>query len=169
MLLCLRFKYFFIIYHVICYKVNTATVCVRVQSDNKCLVSWTIFQIEDNSLSLSELFENIKGGRVSMIVPSSELSQAQLEKVFTRKSKENLTIIDPAIQLSDVLVNFGQFIRYNIVIRVTTPTPVGVTTLVQPNIFVYMMQNSARMAAAECINHLPDLLPERNNKDKLYN
>jgi len=25
------------------------------------------------------------------------------------------------------------------------------------------------MAAAECINHLPDLLPERNNKDKLYN
>ena len=43
-----------------------ATVCVRVQSAEKCLVSWTIFQIEDNSLSLLELFENIKNGRVSI-------------------------------------------------------------------------------------------------------
>jgi len=71
--------------------------------------------------------------------------------------------MDPTIQLSDVLVNFGQFI-YNVVIRVTTPATVVVTTLVQPNIFTYMMQNSARMAAAECVNHLPDLLPERNHK-----
>ena len=88
----------------ICYKVNMVTVCVCLQSDNKCLVSWTILQIEDSSLSLSELFENIKGGRVSMIIQSSELSmselsQAQLEKIFIGKSKENLTIIDPAIQL----------------------------------------------------------------------
>ena len=45
------------------------TVCVRVQSAEKCLVSWTIFQMEDHSLSLSELFENIKSGRVSIIVP----------------------------------------------------------------------------------------------------
>ena len=46
------------------------TVCVRVQS--ACLVSWTIFQMEGHSLSLSELFENIKSGRVSIIVLSSE-------------------------------------------------------------------------------------------------
>ena len=72
----------------------------------------------------------------------------QLEKVFIGKSKEILTNIDPSIQLCDVLVSFGQFIRYN-VIRVTTPVSGGVTTLVQPNIFAYMMQNSARMAAAE--------------------
>ena len=38
---------------------------------------------------------------------------------------------------------------YNVVIRVTTPVSGGVTTLVQPNNFTYMMQNSARMAAAE--------------------
>ena len=145
-----------------------ATVCVRVQSAEKCLVSWTIFQMEDHSLSLSELFENIKSGRVSIIVPSSELSTAQLEKVFIGKSKEILTNIDPSIQLCDVLVSFGQFIRYNVVIRVTTPVSGGVTTLVQPNIFAYMMQNSARMAAAERAP-LPDLLPERNSKDKLYN
>lgn len=145
-----------------------ATVCVRVQSAQKCLVSWTIFQTEDNSLSLSELFENIKSGRVSYIVPSPELSTAQLEKVFIGKSKETLTNVDPSIQLCDVLVSFGQFIWYNVVIRVTTPVSVGVTTLVQPNIFAYMMQNSARMAAAERVS-LPDLLPERNNKDKLYN
>ena len=74
-----------------------ATVCVRVQSAEKCLVSWTIFQMEDHSLSLSTLFENIKGGRVSIIVPSSELSTAQLEKVFIGKSKEILTNIDPSI------------------------------------------------------------------------
>ena len=37
-----------------------ATVRIRVQSTEKCLVSWTIFQMEDHSLSLSELFENIK-------------------------------------------------------------------------------------------------------------
>ena len=125
-----------------------ATVCVRVQSTEKCLVSWTIFQMEDHSLSLSELFENIKSGRVSIIVLSSELSTAQLEKVFIRKSKEILTNIDPSIQVCDVLVSFGQFIWYNVVIR---PVSVGVTTLVQPNIFAYMMQNSARMAAAELL------------------
>ena len=53
-----------------CYKFNMATVCVRVQS--AYLVLWTIFQMEDHSLSLSELFENTKSGRVSIIVPSSE-------------------------------------------------------------------------------------------------
>ena len=61
--------------------------------------------------------------------------------------------IDPSIQFCDVLISFGQFIWYNVVIRVTTPVSGrvsgGVTTLVQPNIFAYMMQNSARMAAAE--------------------
>ena len=110
------------------------TVCVCVQSAQKCLVSWTIFQMEDNSLSLSELFENIKSGRVSIIVLSSELSMAQLEKVFIGKSKQILTNIDPSIQICDVLVSFGQFIRYNVVIHVTTPISVGVTTLVQPSI-----------------------------------
>ena len=145
-----------------------ATVCVRVQSAEKCLVSWTIFQTESDSHSLLELFENVKNGRVSIIPPSPELSTARVEKVFIGKSKEILTNIDPNIQLCDVLVSFGQFIRYNVVISVTTPVSVGVTTLVQPNIFAYMMQNSARMAAAERVP-LPDLLPERNNKDKLFN
>ena len=42
-----------------------ATVCVRVQSAEKCLVSWTIFQTESDSHSLLELFENVKNGRVS--------------------------------------------------------------------------------------------------------
>ena len=69
-----------------------ATVCVRVQSAEKCLVSWTIFQMEGYSLSLSELFENIKSGRVSIIVPSSELSTAQLEKVFIGNPKRSLQI-----------------------------------------------------------------------------
>jgi len=69
-------------------------VCLRVQSDNKCLVSWTIVQIEDNSLSLSEIFENIKGGRVSMIVLSSEL---KLEKVFINRISQLL--IRPFISL----------------------------------------------------------------------
>jgi len=133
---------------------------------SKCSVLWTIFRWKINSLSSSELFENIKSGRVSIIVSSSELSMAQLEKVFIGKSKEILININPSIQLCDVLVSFGQFIWYNVVIRVTTP--VSVTTLVQPNIFAYMIQNSARMAAAERAP-LPDLLPERNNKDKLYN
>ena len=54
-----------------------------------------------------------------------------------------------SIQVFNFVMYFGQFIRYNVVIRVTTPVSGGVTTLVQPNIFVYMMQNSARMAAAE--------------------
>ena len=142
-----------------------AIVCVHVQSAQKCLVSWTIFQMEDDSLSLSELFENIKSSRVSIIVLSSELSTAQLEKVFIGKSKEILTNIDQSIQLCDVLVSFGQFIRYNVVIHVITPISVGVTTMVQPNIFAYMMQNGARMAAAEHAP-LPDLIPERNDKDK---
>ena len=91
--------------------------------------------------SLSELFENIKSGRVSIIVPSSELSTAQLEKVFIGKFEEILTNINPSIQLGDVLVSFGQFIPYNVVIRVTTPVSVCVTTsVVQPtmNIFAYI-------------------------------
>ena len=97
-----------------------ATVCVRV--------SWTIFQMEDHSLSLSELFENIKSGRVSIIVPSSEI----VRESFHRKIHKEIlfTNIDPSIQLCDVLVSFGQFIRYNVVICVTTPISGGVTTLV---------------------------------------
>ena len=51
----------------------------------------------------------------------------QLEKIFIGKSKEILANIDPSIQLCDVLVSFGQFIRYNVVIRVTTPVSVGVS------------------------------------------
>ena len=58
-----------------------ATSCVRIQSAEKCLVSWTIFQMEDNSLSLLQLFEN-KNARVSIIPSSLELSMAQVEKVF---------------------------------------------------------------------------------------
>lgn len=77
------------------------TVCIHVQSAEKCLVSGQ-FQREDNSLSLSKLFENVKSSRVSIIVPSSKLSMAQLEEVFIRKSKEILTNIDPSIQLCDV-------------------------------------------------------------------
>ena len=50
-----------------------ATVCVRVQSAEKCLVSWTIFQTESDSHSWLELFENVKNGRVSIIPPSPEL------------------------------------------------------------------------------------------------
>ena len=51
--------------------------------------------MEDNSLSLSELFEKtqkIKSGRVSLIVPSSELSMAQLDKVFIESPKRTLLI-----------------------------------------------------------------------------
>ena len=53
-----------------------ATVCVRV--------SWTIFQMEDHSLSLSELFENIKSGRVSIIVPSSEIVRESFHRKIQR-------------------------------------------------------------------------------------
>ena len=38
-----------IIYHMSCYKFNMVTVCIRVQSPQRCLLSWTIFQTEDNS------------------------------------------------------------------------------------------------------------------------
>ena len=59
-----------------------ATVCVRVQS--ACLVSWTIFQMENHSLSLSELFENIKSGRVSIIVPSFETVRESFHRKIQR-------------------------------------------------------------------------------------
>ena len=77
-----------------------ATVCTC----SKASEVFTIFQTEDNFLSLSKLFEYIRGGRVSI---SSKLSAAQLEKVFIGKSKENLTIVDPTIQLSDILKNMS--------------------------------------------------------------
>ena len=50
-----------------------ATVCVRVQDSVKCLVPWTIFQTDDG-ITLSELFERIKAGRVVYIVPSQDFT-----------------------------------------------------------------------------------------------
>ena len=80
----------FIISHMNCLKFNMATVCVRVQSAEKCLVSWTIFQTESDSHSLLELFENVKNGRVSIIPPSPELSTARVEKVSSENPKRSL-------------------------------------------------------------------------------
>lgn len=144
-----------------------ATICVRVQESFKCLVPWTIFQTDDG-ITLLELFERIRAGR-TIIVPSGELVSSKVEKVFIGKSKESLVVIDDSIHLSDVLSTFGQFIKYNVVISVSTPSVVSTgTTLVQPNVFTLLMQNSARLSAA-ARKPLPDLLPEKNNKDKLFN
>ena len=49
-----------------------ATVSVREQDSVKCLILWTIFQTDDG-ITLSELFERIKAGRVVFIVPSQDL------------------------------------------------------------------------------------------------
>ena len=145
-----------------------ATVCVRVQDSQKCLVPWTIFQTDDGII-LSELLERMKAGRITVIVPSSDLVSSTIEKAFVGKSKESLVSIDHCIHLSDILSTFGQFIRYNVVRPVVAPVSTGTgVTLVQPNLFTILMQNSARLSAA-ARKPLPDLLPEKNNKDKLFN
>ena len=89
-----------------------ATVCVCVQDSQKCLVPWTIFQTDDG-ITLSELLERMKAGRITVIVPSSDLVSSTIEKAFVGKSKESLVSIDHCIHLSDILSTFGQFIRYN--------------------------------------------------------
>ena len=66
-----------------------ATVCVRVQDSVKCLVPWTIFQTDDG-ITLSELFERIKAGRVVFIAPSQDLVNSSIEKTFIGKSIEKL-------------------------------------------------------------------------------
>ena len=98
-----------------------ATVCVRVQDSQKCLVPWTIFQTDDG-ITLSELLERMKAGRITVIVPSSDLVSSTIEKAFVGKSKESLVLIDHCIHLSDI---FGQFIRYNVVRPVVAPVSTG--------------------------------------------
>ena len=55
-----------------------ATVCVRVQDSQKCLVPWTIFQTDDG-ITLSELLERMKAGRITVIVLSSDLVSSTIE------------------------------------------------------------------------------------------
>ena len=111
-----------------------ATVCVRVQDSQKCLVPWTIFQTDDG-ITLSELLERMKAGRITVIVPSSDLVSSTIEKAFVGKSKESLVSIDHCIHLSDILSTFGQFIRYNVVRPVVAPVS-SVCCRIQPHLLL---------------------------------
>jgi len=88
----------------------------------------------------------MKAGRIAFIVLSCELANSSIEKTFIGKSKETLTIIDHSVHLNEVLSAFDQFIKYNVVCSSTTPLSSGVTTMVQPNLYTALMQNSVRLS-----------------------
>ena len=138
-----------------------------MQDSVNCLVTWTIFQTDDG-ISLLKLFERMKAGRIAFIVPSRELAYSNIEKIFIGKSKETLTVIDHSIHLNEVLNAFSQFIKYNVVCSLMATLSSGVTSMVQPNLYTVLMQNSVRLSAA-ARKPLPYLLPKKNNKDKLFN
>ena len=67
--------------------------------------------------------------------------------------------------MSDVSKVFGHFVKYNVVLQLNTSEPVAQSL---PNAFLVLMTGSEQQASAER-KPLPDIVPEKTSKDKLYN
>ena len=82
--------------------------------------------------------------------------------------QKNLSAVDQHLLISDVCKVFGQFVRYNVVVQLAEGQCQAIETTPLPNAFTILMRNSAEQSAAEH-RVLPDVIPEKTNKDKLFN
>lgn len=133
-----------------------ALISVTILCCGRCLVPWTVFQADPGVL-FSALYTAIACGGVSVIVPTSELSTATLERVFVGASKESLSVVDCSLLIGEVCGLFGRFVRYNVVLDVQAATTDEMSV---PNAFTRMMQSSAELAAS-ARKPLPDSVPVR--------
>ena len=128
-------------------------VSVYVASANKTLVPWTIVTLDPVDRFV-DLYQSIQAGKFSIVKTSSEISDASLESVWIGKDKTQLSQVDKSMNVSEVCLSFGQFIKFVVLVD----TGEGTCSLsVTKNAFV-MMMNSQRTT---CQPSLPRLNPER--------
>ena len=129
-------------------------------------VPWTVFQYAPED-SILMLFNKIKSGAVPVISPASvsEPSESQLECVYVGSSRDALSIVDYHLLVSNVSKVIGHFVKYNVVLQLNTSEPVAQSL---PNAFLVLITGSEQQASAER-KPLPDIVPEKTSKEKLYN
>ena len=64
-----------------------AVLSVLFQNTSKSLVPWMVFQA-DPDISFLDLFIKITSGGISVVAPSAELAEAEVEQVFVGSSRE---------------------------------------------------------------------------------
>ena len=124
-------------------------------SKRSTLLLWTIVSVTDDQHSFSDFHtSNIQ----PRIAGSSETSY-DVESAQVGPCKDSLDMVDPGLQVCQVVENFGRYVKY-----VVTST-VSDTIAISANAFEVLMC-SARAAVSQS---LPDVVPEKNKRAKLYN
>ena len=90
-------------------------VSVYVASANKTLVPWTIVTLDPVDRFV-DLYQSIQAGKFSIVKTSSEISDASLESVWIGKDKTQLSQVDKSMNVSEVCLSFGQFIKFVVLV-----------------------------------------------------
>ena len=135
-------------------------VSVLVAAANSTVVPWTIVSA-DPSDRFVDLFGSIQAGKFAIVKTSCDLSTAILESVWIGREKSSLSHVDKTLNVSEVCISFGQFVKF----VVSVGSSGGSSLTVTKNAFTIMMCSQRRA----CQPSLPHLLSERTKKDRLFN
>ena len=135
-------------------------VSVLVAAANSTVVPWTIVSA-DPSDRFVDLFGSIQAGKFAIVKTSSDLSTAILESLWIGRQKSSLSRVDKTLNVSEVCISFGQFVKF----VVSVGSSGGSSLTVTKNAFTIMMCSQRRA----CQPSLPQLLSERTKKDRLFN
>ena len=135
---------------------------VIVRSANRTIVPWTVVIVEPSS-NFENLFSQIKSGKFSNISTSLELSLSSLDSVYIGKDCSTAnSSVDKTVNIVSVCVLFGWHIKF--VVSVLEQGESSSQPVIR-NAFSIMMESQRRI----CSQTLPEPVPERTKKDKLFN
>ena len=129
--------------------------CVYNRSVNKTLLPWRIISIDEPGISVEQYFEQ----RVFKEIADSP-QELQIDSAFLGKGKDSLDRIELSLVLERAAAVFGPFLKYHVSV-LERSLPATHTT----DAFAMMMRSSQLLSQPG----LPSSVPERTNKDKLYN
>ena len=106
----------------------TVSIFISVQVTaalGRPIVQWSILEINEDSLTFSNLFEAIHAGRFEVISMSEELKKSKLTKTFVGTKADGL-MATSSNQTLRVCTQFGNYVRFSVDLQQEDPADVSV-------------------------------------------
>ena len=142
-----------------CNMVVLINVCVTCLTSKKTLLPWNIKSESDEHLSFRDYFT---ASILPHIPTTSSATYYELVRAEVGTSKEKVDGVDLDLPVVPVVESFGRFVKY--AVRVNEEEDIPTATR---NAFEVLM--ASQQALQSIGKDLPDSIPEKNKRDRLYN